>query len=459
MTIKIKIGDVYADPADIKVKVSGAYQAPVVYTKVDGTYQNVTDQLLRFATALNKMANTSQSAGGAELRYAARLYRPIGSTNYRSLRIRADNCYLHASGQIFNGGTPLNIVGVYIECNGVSVPVTWTGSLTASIGAGLFDIVSDAVLPSAFGLSSFTQNTITYIRVESYVPSGGQMPIATREEGDSTAVYYNPANSTLDNLSGTGPLAFTGTGRTNTGEMPLYVIGEQVNTAADARVWLGYGDSLFANYQSGYFRLACTGNRTSWIAGCDCAVVNGTYASINLGANAIGSLMKYANGLVDEMNTNSIASSSLAQLQSYAQQIWAFWRTKVSTSPQARPLIIVRSPLGMYTTGTFNTLVGQTINGANWDAAGSVEQFNDWLPSQVGLPTGIDYLASTLFESSNLIRGSSTGKGTTGSDWYRWGVAGGARTSDGLHPSQFGASGTAGLGANLRTHLLLPENM
>lgn len=414
--------------------------------------------LFRFATAFNKKGNNSAQVSGAETRYAGRLYRPVGSTAYKSLRLRLDNDYLNANGQVFNGGTDLNIVGTFIECNGVSVPVTWGGIPTAALGPGGFDLVSDAVFPAQFSLTEFAQSIPLYVRVEAFTPTGGRIPFASRET-ESTGVYYNPVNSTLDNLSGTGALTFTGTGRTNTGELPLYVIGEQVNSAADSRVWLGYGDSLFANFESSYFQYSLRGNGSEILAGCAVAVVSGTYTSINLAADSIGSLMKYANGLVDEMNTNSVAASSAAQLQSYAQQIWAFWRTKVSANPLSRPLRIVRCPLGMFTVGVFNTLVGQMTQSTKWDAGGEVEQFNDWLPSQIGSPTGIDYLAGDIYETSNLIRGSLSGKGTLGADWYKWGVAGGNRTSDGLHPTTYGASPTLGIGANLRTHLLNVANL
>jgi hypothetical protein len=417
--------------------------------------------LLRLATAFNKFpcnVSTPTTNAGFERRLAGRSFRPIGSTSYKSLRLSAYACAMQESDRIYSTVTPMRVVGAFIECNGVSVPVTWGGVANPEFAAGAYDQVSDPVYPEQFGLTSFARNRSLYVRGEVAVGNTGRLPNTESSQTESSGFIYSSENSQLTNLSGTGGLTFTGTGRTSAGELPFIVIGEQVDIVADAATWIGYGDSIFA--QGGdwsYFQTACRGDTSAYIAGCAVAKVGGTFSFIIYGANEIGSVAKYANRVVDEMHTNSISGIALGSLQTYAQDVWAFWRARKSTHPLARAFRVIRAPLGVRTSGSWGTLAAQTML-TDWDAGGKVELLNDWFDTRVGQANGPDYVCTNLWSTPFLVRGGDiSGKGTPGANWYKWPVPG--YTGDGLHPSNVAAAWNNGLGANLRSHMLNAANL
>lgn len=413
--------------------------------------------LLRFASPFNKAAADSigTSAGIARF-YGARVFRPIGSGAKKSLRVRIDNMYLDSTDRVANGGQPLSVVGMFVECNGRSVQVTWSGDTVPNFAAGSFDNVSDPLLPAQFGLTTFAQNRSVFIRGLERVPAGGRIPVSQGIENESQAFYFSEGSGQVTNLSGTGALTYSGTGQTSWFEPNWILLGEQEDIVADARVWLGYGNSIFAQGGAGsYLQEALRGNNTNYIAGCALAKVGGNFGYILYAQNELRSFMKYANGLVEEMGTNNLAFLSMGAHQGYLRDTWAFFRSGVSTHPFSRSLRVLRVPLGLSTFGSFGTLAGQTPN-SDWNAGAKVEQYNDFCLAQVGVAGGVDHFAESLWESPNRIRGSLTGKGTAGSDYYKWREN---FTGDGLHPNSTAASGITGLGANLRAHLLLPENL
>lgn len=440
----------------ISVQVSGVSFSKSSLSKV--AYSGA--PLLRLATAFNKFPCSMTAPAtnvGFERRLAGRMFRPIGSTSYKSLRLSAYSVAMQETDRIYNTVTPMRVVGAYIECNGVSVPVTWNGVANPEFALGAYDQVSDPVYPEQFGLTTFARNRALYVRGEVAVSNTGRLPTTESIEPESSGFTYSSGNVQLTNLSGTGPLTVTGTGRTFVGELPFIVIGEQSDIVADAATWIGYGDSIFA--QGGdwsYFQTACRGDTTAYIAGCAVAKVGGTFSFILYGADEIGSVAKYANRVVDEMHTNSVSGVSLAGLQGYSQDVWAFWRSRKSTHPLARAFRVIRVPLGIVTTGTFTTLGGQTV-ASNWDAGAKVEQLNDWFDTRVGQANGPDYVCTNLWSTPYLIRGSASGKGTAGSDWYKWAIPN--YTGDGLHPTNIASAWNNGLGANLRSHMLNVANI
>lgn len=427
----------------ITVKVSG-----LVYTGQDGesvTY--VGPDLLRFATAFNKLASAGVGvASGEERRLAGRIHRPIGSSAKKSLQISANNFFMSGVDAITNNPTALTVVGCYVECNGISVPVTWSGSPIPTFASGAVDQLSDKVFPSQFGLANFNVDRALYLRFEVSVPVGGNIPVSEGTESLSNCRSYYVSAGSVNNLSGTGSMTFTGT--TSFGfEPPFLIVGENVDIAADTRAWLGVGDSIFAQGgPSSYFHQACAGSGSGYIAGCTMAKVGAVSTMYTNNGTTLNPFIKYANGIVEEFGTNQVGSS-LSTIQSNLQSVWTQLIANKSSNLLSRDLFILRAPLMNRTTAAD----GATVFSSLWNAGGIVEQLNDWFVTQVGVAGRINSLASNLMTTPNLMRRGSGTKGTLDSDYYKWpsGI-----TGDGLHPSLTGASGTTGLGANLRVYLL-----
>lgn len=427
----------------VTVKVSG-----LIYTGQDVS-SVVYDgpDLLRFATAFNKIASGSVGvASGEERRVAARMHRPIGSSAKKSLQINANNFFLSGIDAITIPPTALNVVACYIECNGVSVPVTWGGVANPSFAAGAADMLSDKVYPIQFGLANFNRDRVVYLRLEVSVPAGGNIPVSEGIESLSNCRSFYVSSGACTNISGVGALTFTGT-TSATFELPFLIVGEDVSPSSDLRSWIGIGDSVYAQGgPSSYFQQGLAGTGTNYISGCTISKVGAVANMFIANASTLGKYVKYANGAVEEYGTNMVGSS-LGTIQSNLQSVWSLIKANKSTHPQSRDIYLMRAPLMNRTTDA----TGATVFSSLWNASGIVEQLNDWFDTQVGSPTGVTAVASNLMSSPNLMRRGSGTKGVADSDYYKWPNA---ITGDGLHPSLTGASGTNGLGANLRVYLV-----
>lgn len=425
----------------VTIKVSG-----LTYTGQDGeTVIYTGPKLLRFATAFNKLASGSVGvASGEERRVAARMHRPIGSSAKKSLQVVANNFYLSGIDALTIPPTELTVVGCYIECNSVSVPISWSGNFTPTFAAGDADIPSDEVFPSQFGLANFNRDRAMYLRIEVSVPVGGNIPVSEGVESLSNCRSYYVSAGSVNNLSGTGTMTFTGT-TSATFELPFLIIGEDVDTAADAGSFIGLGDSLFAQGgPSSYFHQACAGSGSNYIAGCSISKVGAVANLWTANAATLGKFIKYANRVNEEFGTNMVGSS-LSSIQTALQTVWSGLKANKSTHPQARDLVILRSPLMNRTTDA----TGATVHSAAWNAGGIVEQLNDWLATQEAQVNGFNVFVANLIDSPNLMRRGAGTKGVAGSDFYKWLAT---VTGEGLHLNNTGASGVNGVGANARVY-------
>lgn len=425
----------------VTVKVSG-----LTYTGQDGeTVIYTGPKLLRFATAFNKLASGSVGvASGGERRVAARMHRPIGSSAKKSLQVVANNFFLSGIDALTVPPTALTVVGCYIEGNNRSVRVSWGGNFTPTFSAGAADIPSDEVLPSQFGLANFNRDRVMYLRIEVSVPDGGNIPVSEGVESLSNCRSYYASAGSVDNLSGTGTMTFTGT-TSATFELPFLIVGEDVDTAADAGSFIGLGDSLFAQGgPSSYFHQACAGSGSNYISGCSISKVGAVANLWTANATTLGKFIKYANRVNEEFGTNMVGSS-LSSIQTALQTVWSGLKANKSTHPQARDLVILRSPLMNRTTD----VTGATVHSATWNAGGIVEQLNDWLATQEAQVNGFNVFVANLIDSPNLMRRGAGTKGVADSDFYKWLAT---VTGEGLHLNNTGASGVNGVGANTRVY-------
>lgn len=404
--------------------------------------------LLRFATAFNKIASSSLGvAVGAERRTAGRIHRPIGSADKKFIQISSNNFFLSGIDGLTDNPTGLTVVDCLYEANNISIPVSWGGDFNPTFEPGAEDVLSDPLYPEQFGLATFNRNRNGFLRYEVSVPVGGNIPLAEAVESLSTCRSYYVGAGSVSNVRGTGPLVFSGA-TSATFEISFLVVGEDVDTAADARAWVGIGDSIVAQGgPSSYFHQACAGNGTNYISGCSIAKSGAVSNMFVANAATLTKFLKYANGVVEEFGTNQVGST-LPTIQNNLQAVWALLWPNQSTHPQSRELVVLRAPLLNRTTdGT-----GATVHSAAWNAGGIVEQLNDWFLTQVGVTNRITAVASGLMDTPNLMRRGAGTKGIADSDFYKW--LNGAVDAQGLHPLILTASGVNGLGANMRVPML-----
>lgn len=179
----------------------------------------------------------------------------IGSGARRNLRLSFDNWHMHEStGETANANS-VQIAEAALQINGVTVPLTFSGSASRTMSAGEAHVMSDAVLPAAFGLSEFAVGVEVVQRVRFVLPDSGSYITASYFQGsdgdDLERLTFEPAATTVVNgVSGTGAFSFSGTAPvtniyTGTPRMPVGVLlGEFTTAAGDPKTYMLTGASV-----------------------------------------------------------------------------------------------------------------------------------------------------------------------------------------------------------------------
>ncbi len=403
-------------------------------------------QPLRAATTENRVPRLTQTPGRTN--HINRVRVTIGSGDYSELRLVWGNFYMSLDPT--DNATVLTVVKAAIENSAGTgtVPITFGGSRSKVLASGDYDIVSDAVLPSAFGLTKFTRGEQYWLRFEMTQPDTlGTFP---RTESLRTAVsgqqvgFYDPAVTTLNNgVDGTGTITVTGTAitSTTTGYRPM-VVGRFVS--GDARTYIGVGDSVLMGQgggtPGGFFQMAMfdvdgTSNPVSSI---NFGVASASTTSWLTATNAkCRAYLKYCNTMVEEFCGNDIGptgAGDVLEIQSNMQTIWGYFR---AVQPGG---LIIRTKTLPHTdsTDSWATLANQTIR-PEWGAGQKAEAMDNFFDAQLGV--GVDYVVQKTAVSDPT-------------DLYKWAVTGAANynTADGVHPSLAGhTTFAAGLRAVMAT--------
>lgn len=410
-----------------------------------GAFSNAVGPVLRTVSPYNRVNTNAAVAGGAtSLRIATRSTRPIGSGDVSMLKVRVDNISFKSDSTVAGWGNALNVIGMYIELPGLGLTkrVTMNGQNTWSIPDGQYDVYTDPIYPSDFGLLVFARNTDVRIRSEIEVgPSQFVPSLEGTDTGASEGKSYDPAATTLTNLAAANiGFSFTGVAAGNVFGIGQMLVGTYV-TGTDPDSWILSGDSIFAqgNRQSygvqpmyvnaGAYRSAVQVGRT------------GGQSTVQINYPAIvGSYTKLACSAIEEYGTNNAATSNLAALQALALASWAFLRATAVGSPIGKPFRIIRPYLLLRTSGTFATLVDQVID-VNWDNGAKVDLINAWYTTQQNVGNGPNVVFDPRQGVGGTIRGAADG-----SDPNFWKWAPTPLTGDGLHPN---AAAATILGNNL----------
>jgi len=373
-------------------------------------------------------ARYNTSAGRPLL--ASRARHKIGSGARSKLRVVIPNW-------AFNTGAntlPAKIVRCALECNGVSVPVLFSGvrgatiPISNSLATSKFE--SDDILPSSFGLTKFDVGAELFLWLEAEAVTATNRIIMMYRYDKSAgmrAVQYNPATTSI-NFDSTGAMVVTGsdfnewtTG--NTTEIAATLIG--TFEGADQPVWgaigdsipTGDGDGLQADDIAGFVqRSMFDADGTSNPVAIMKMTLSGykLQAAAGLAAQFQG-WFGYANRWFDELGTNDITAVagtiSLATMQGYKNTIWSAMRAA------GVPRIYAMDYLPR-TTGTYTTEAGQTVASADYNTGGLTDQLSSWFTSKVG---------------DNTINGKLRLTSAYGTNPYVWPAN---STADGLHPNQ-----------------------
>lgn len=405
----------------------------------------------RFVSQFNRTANQVTFSGnsGYQTAVASRVIHRIGSGDVSVIKLLVPNWSVGNSA-ITNTGNSIEVLGCYLENidTGASVKVTFGGADSVTI-ADLDSAESDPISASSFGLSAFPLDARLAVRSVFRLPLSGVLPQLTRvDSSETTSAFYNSTSVSCTNLSGTGALAFSGTA-TPTFCPSVILLGKFTGT--DQRVWLGIGDSILEgagdapglDTGAGFFT---RGLRINKAAGLNMGKPSGnTEAWVTGGFNpttTFFALVPYANGAVCENGTNRFdgtGNGSASNRRSGWTVEWGlmhFLHQAMDTRPGVRAFKIIRTLLMPRCVESGFSDSTQTILGPKWDAGGDVELWNTQMQSDVGVFNRAD----AYYDPSAVVRRSQSGKGTTGSDWYKWAAG---MCGDGTHPTQAGHTAIA----------------
>lgn len=404
------------------------------------------EQQLRAVSSFNRAASQISFAGSGAFQtfVAARVIHRIGSGAVSEISVVVPNWSVANSGIQATGNT-FDVMGMYLENldTGVSVQVKFSGSATVTV-ADLTTIRSDPIKASAFGLESFPINARLALREIRRLPLSGILPQITRIDSNaSTCSYYDGSTVSCTNLSGTGPLTFSGS-TTPTFAPSAMLVGKFVS--GDPRTWIGIGDSILegagdspgVDTGAGYFTRAL---RAGQLAGINMGKPSGggtAWAGSGFTYQPLFyDLQQYVSGAVCEYGTNNFDASANGNASNRTAGYTVEWGLMnflhqfMSVKPGQSAFKIIRALLmPRCTSSGFSdaTPAGQTVLGPKWDAGGDADLWNTQMAADVGVFNRADY----LFDPSPYTRASLSGRGTANADYYKW--AAGTGSLDGTHP-------------------------
>ena len=331
-----------------------------------------------------------------------------------------------------NPGNTLEVLDMSLSrsTDSTAVPVTFAGARNRLMADGELEVLSDPLLPSAFGQGKFTTGDVYWVKARLAVPATGNViPSSQRSSGQFSGSYvgfYNSANSVPSATDANGPYTVTGTGfdpRSN-GWCPM-LLGRPL---VDGPSFLGIGDSIMEitgdsgadtnkEYGLAFFQrgmhdasLARTNLRPSIL----CARVGIAASAVSVSANW-NVLTKYCRYAVEELGTNDMGGT-VSSIQANLSSIWTVLRN--AGLKIYRTNFIARST----STNGWADKAGQTPNNG-WGAGETRDQLISWFDTKVA--------DGTL---AGVIDTLSAGSDPTDNHYFvSTGVAS-ATTSDGTHP-------------------------
>lgn len=407
---------------------------------------------LRFISHANIIGEGNDTAAGTLLGRAMKVCHFIGSSDVTEMRLMLCSWSLGATnleGAILPGND-ITIPEMWVTLDGqaTGTQVKWAGANSVVLTSGQTEVISDPIFPAAFGfVDSIPRGSKFYVGYGATVTAAGMSWPAgdgghSGTEGGFQGFAYNPANTGLTNLQGSGQIWVNGAeeiGSTNNNlSPPVMMIGRFTNP--DAGVFAGIGDSITFGLTDtgggyalgrGWFTRSLFDDATTLTnarAGVKLAKNGGVAsawngASINAAQAKLVGLSKYANRFIERYGINSINTAgdqgNANGLRAEKQIIWDAIRAGASG-----PVVVACAPLTPKTASTdgWVTLVNQTPVSGVGEQIGLLDLD---LATLAGSPGQIDFY---IENTTTAVRGSSDKENAL--YWY-WAAS---ATEDGVHP-------------------------
>lgn len=335
----------------------------------------------RPAATQNRLGFNQQSYGTDGWAVHAGKYVP---ENFVSFRLNHNNIWRNGTQEVpVANALVIDEAYIYNEEGTVAFTVTSGGVDGQTVGAGAFDINSDAITAESQGLPFFPTGTY-WVKMKGTNGVGNPIPYVYTKAADVSGtqfLFYTKANTTLSSTKAAG--VFTHSGVAPQIKTQGYIPILQGEPLGDIVAYVGIGDSILDYNNDTALSIHGDGPFQR-------AMGAKLYASTNLAQNGASTplynnntawqaQLKYHDKAVVEIGTNDVSNNGLADVNAIYQRInWIYdildyygideiWQTQYMPR----------------TTGTFTTAAGQTVvNG--WTAGGNAETLYLMLKAQVG---------------------------------------------------------------------------
>lgn len=416
-------------------------------------------QPLRFASATNFLQQGFASSEAAKRHVISRQPHFIGTADMSELRIILLN-WANGSTIISTPGASVTYPNIYI-CKllaGSGVNVKFSGSNSVTLADGQQAAISDAILPSQFGLTKFTVGERYDVTIDlPFSGSGFPFPVIDPVGGGAAGydsgffgLICDPTTTTYDNINSYGSINWTGpdVGVGNT--IPSILVGRFVT--GDHGVFMGIGDSIVAGVGAAsrpgagggsFFTrslFATDLNTAVPVAGLNAGYSGGVsdvWNNVGASKNNLAYLTQYANRFVEEYGINSIGGAGGAgaatAIRTASQGIYTTVR---ANAPVANGLAIKI----MRTTLLAKTDATGLVPSAGCGLGDTLDFFNQQvIAAAVGAP-GADVLV-------NMRNAVVANTNPTLAASYQWAAT---MTADGTHPTEVGHIALAGATGGVR---------
>lgn len=358
-------------------------------------------QALRTVVVENRVFNSYESRPGLSA-CLVRWGHTIGSGDVASLQLMTHGWVELSSAGYTALGNTYTIEEISVEANGVVVPVTFGGARSKIINPGDTEVMTDTLLPSAFGLTSFVRGATVWTKARLSVPTTSSvLPNIARSTAGRTGQqvnWYDPTVTFPSSTDVTGVYTATGTSMAGGARLTAWcpmVVGKFVS--GDPKTIIAFGDSI----TQGVGDSRTPVNGTGWFhrmltdadgvsnpyAGMNCAVSGDVASNQKLNTKMLA-LSKYARFGVDALGTNDIGLSGTGNTTTIRANLQVVWD---AMRAQGVEKVLRTHFLPRTNSAADNTSL------SGWGVGENVAQFHTTLAGDVGTTTGkFDIFLETL---------------------------------------------------------------
>lgn len=346
-----------------------------------------------FATQWNVVNNIKESQG--KVGYISRYRHKTGAKPLKKIKFCFHNYHVGSSstGLATAPGNDLPILDMVMEYNGVSYPVTFSGSRSGRIADATNGYSDEIDIPSVLGIPELPVGSVFYTKFRALLDSTAHGIPSAAPRGTSLytgqqVMFYNPANVVMSNTDAPGIYTWTyqngGTSGADTAQrtsgMCPYVLGVH-SDAPD--IWNAFGDSMTANTGDtgpGWFVRALDAMPVPG-AGWNLSV-HGSTGRAGMDAPQILELYPCINKAIGFKGANDFSTGGTSILPQAMLDRMLLWRTKaLAANPEIDTFLICKTCPRTNSSNGWIDEAGQTPL-ANWDnPAGYPLVYNDLLAS------------------------------------------------------------------------------